>query len=121
MSWDVCPPTWTGIEPTAPALPDRPRIERAVQHHAAADERADEEIEEIGVNAAVEMGEFGAARRCRVVREHRRQACLPRDLGGDVDGAPIVERPRRRGDFAGPFPDFEGHGDADADEPFAML
>jgi len=85
----------TGIDPRAPALP--------VQHQAAADECADEEIEEIAVSPALAEKEFGGAGGRRVVAQHD-------GIGTDVGDLPLsVEvAPRRHGPGRGADLDLPG-------------
>ena len=79
-----------GIEPSAPALPVRPGHERAVEHDAAADERAEEEIEEVAMTPRLAEEEFGRAGRGRVVAERdadrSRQPRSPRSMSKSPPG-----------------------------------
>jgi hypothetical protein len=73
------------------------------------------------MEAPIEMSEFGAACRRRIVRQHCRQPGLARDLRRDVDIPPVAERSRRRGNFAFPLPNFKRHRDADANKTLPLL
>ena len=89
-------------------------IEAAVQHDAAADERADEEIHIVAIAVADAEGQLRRAGRGRVVAEIDRAGEGLGDLLPDIEAAPFLQHIVRGADFAFPVPDLEGGGDADA-------
>ena len=98
---------------------DRPGIAGAAQkkvaahHKAAADECADENIQEIPVVPAFAKCQFRRAGRGRIIAQIYRHRHQRRDLGLDVEIAPLLHDVARRADLADPVPQLKGGGNSE--------
>ena len=96
-----------------------PGIDGAVQDDAAADERADEEIDEVGMVSAAPEHQLRTAGCGRIVlAEHRVRDPLAQDVG-EVNPTPGLHPVARRADRLRPAPELERRRDADARDPVA--
>src|SRR5258707_15387792 len=89
----------------------------AVEHYAAADEPADEDVKRVEIVGAVAEDELGGAGAGGVVAHVHRPWTDRRDLGFDVDAPPALHHIVRRADFLLPVPQFERRGDTKAADP----
>ena len=119
----LLPAIWrqTGMEPTSAGIAGAARIEIAVEHDAATDEGADEEIDEVAKAGALAEEELGAAGGGGVVAEADGPGADPGDLRLDIDGAPALHGAGRRPHFALPIPELEGKRDAEPGDALLLL
>ncbi len=89
-----------------------PRIERVVQHHAAADERPDEEIDEIGEFWSAAKSQFCAAGRRSVILDEDRKRESMGEIADQIGAKPCIKIFGWRTHFLDPVPQFKGEGNA---------
>src|SRR5687767_11433305 len=103
-----------------PRIASAALIEHAVEDNAAADEGADEEVDEVAIAAADAEGELGGAGRGGVVARLHRPARQLRHLAHQVEGAPDLQHVARRADLLLPVPQLEWRRDAEAGDARAL-
>ena len=79
-----------------PSVIVRTAVEPPVDHHTAANERADKQIEKVVDAAPLAHHQFGGAGCSGVLGEFDGQAGHGSDMRADVDVVPRIERVRRR-------------------------
>ena len=95
-------------------------VERAVEHEAAAEELAEEEVEEVALAPGLAEVKLRRAGGGRVVADDDAEIAMAPDLRADVDGAPAVHRAGRRAGLVRPAPKLERRRDAEPGEPRAL-